>query len=200
VGTRANVTAVGFGDDRFREAAEAARANIVAQGVGHDRSAHGVHGVDLQPQDIEVARRAMSLGAPDPYSLVTHDEVVAITGLPVGGPSLTYSDDDLGVRFEASGGSADRRWSFSIHVGHAADERTPFDARRWYDWMVALLGRAEDVDLGESARYQDGLLYVLGHGRAFYVLIDAPDGSPTRFWAERLAARVLQRFASGAAR
>lgn len=199
MGTRANVTAVGFGDDRFREAAEAARANIVARGVGHDHSAHGVHGVDLQPQDIEVARRAMALGAPDPYSLVTHDEVVAITGLPVGGPSLTYSDDDLGVRFDAAGGG-DRRWSFSIHVGHAADERTSFDARRWYDWMVALLGRAEDIDLGESARYQDGLLYVLGHGRAFYVLVDAPSGSPTRFWAERLAARVLERFASGQAR
>jgi hypothetical protein len=188
---------VGFGE-RFREAAEAARANIVAQGVGHDRSAHGVHGRELQPQDMEVARRAMALGAPDPFSLVTHDEVVAITGLPVGGPSLTYSDDDLGVRFDAAGGG-DRRWSFSVHVGHAADERTPFDARRWYDWMVELLGRAEDVPLGDSARYQDGLLYVVGYGRAFYVLVDAPDGSPTRFWCERLAARVLERFASGAA-
>lgn len=188
---------MGFGE-RFREAAEAAQAHIVAQGVGHDHSAHGVHGVELQPQDMEVARRAMALGAPDPFSLVTHDEVVAITGLPVGGPSLTYADDDLGVRFDAAGGG-DRRWSFSVHVGHAVDERTPFDARRWYDWMVALLGRAEEVRLGESARYQDGLLYVLGYGRAFYVLIDAPDGSPTRFWAERLAARVLERFASGAA-
>jgi hypothetical protein len=85
-------------------------------------------------------------------------------------------------------------------VGHAADERTPFDARRWYEWMVALLGHAEDVALGDSARYQDGLLYVLGEGRAFYVLVDAPPGSPTRFWAERLAKRVLERFASGEAR
>ena len=66
--------------------------------------------------------------------------------------------------------------------------------------MVALLGQAEDLELGESSRYQDGLLYVLGYGRAFYVLVDAPPGSPIRFWAERLAARVLERFASGAAR
>lgn len=189
---------MGFGE-RFREAAEAARANIVAQGVGHDRSAHGVHAMDLQPQDIEVANRAMSLGAPDPYSLVTHDEVVAITGLPVGGPSLTYSDDDLGVRFEASGTSPERRWSFSVHVGHAVDEATRFDARRWYEWMVALLNRSEDVPLGDAARYQDGMLYVLFRDRAFYVLVDAPPGSPTRFWAERLAGRVLERFASGAA-
>ena len=27
--------------------------------------------------------------APDPYSLITHDEVVALTGIPVGGPFLT---------------------------------------------------------------------------------------------------------------
>ncbi|HEY8548184.1 MAG TPA: hypothetical protein VIL36_24165, partial [Acidimicrobiales bacterium] len=118
---------------------------------------------------------------------------------PVGGPSLTYSDDDLGVRFEAMG-NGNQRWSFSIHVGHAADEHTSFDARRWYEWMVELLGRAQDVDIGDAARYQDGMLYVLARDRAFYVLVDAPDGSPTRFWAERLAARVLHRFATRQAR
>jgi hypothetical protein len=190
--------AVGFGD-RFREAARAARANLT-DGMLRDQAAvHGVHGLDLQPQDIEVARRAMALGAPDPFSLITHDEVVALTGLPVGGPSLTYSDDDLGVRFEAVGGP-DRRWSFGIHVGHAVDPGTPFDARRWYDWMVALLEGAERLPLGDSARYQDGLLYVLGEGRAFYVLADVPPGSPTREWVVRLGRRVLERFATGHAR
>lgn len=187
-----------FGE-RFREAAEAARANIISQEALRYRSAaHGVHGVELQPQDYEVARRAISLGAPDPYSLITHDEVVALTGLPVGGPALTYADDDLGVRFDAAG-SEGKRWSFGIHVGHAVDEHTSFDARRWYEWMVALLEGSEPIDVGESARYQDGLLYVLGAGRAFYVLVDAPDGSPMREWALRLARRVLERFASGQA-
>jgi hypothetical protein len=189
---------VGFGD-RFREAAEAARANIVEQGVAHAHSAHGVHGLDLTSEDLRVARRAMAVGAPDPFSLITHDEVVALTGLPVGGPSLTYADDDLGVRFDAAGGD-DRRWSFGIHVGHAADEHTRFDPRSWYEWMVALLHGAEHVPLGDSARYQDGLLYVLGQGRAFYILVDAPDGSPTREWCVRLARRVLERFAAGQAR
>ena len=188
---------MGFGE-RFREAAEAARANIIDQGVAHERSAHGVHGIDLKPEDLRIAQRAMSLGAPDPYSLVTHDEVVALTGLPVGGPSLTYADDDLGVRFDAAGGG-NRRWSFGIHVGHAADEATPFDPRSWYEWMVALMPGAEHVPLGDSARYQDELLYVLGHDRAFYVLVDAPDGSPTREWALRLARRVLERFGAGLA-
>jgi hypothetical protein len=65
--------------------------------------------------------------------------------------------------------------------------------------MVALLEGAEVVPLGDSARYQDGLLYVLGEGRAFYVLIGAPSGSPTREWAVRLAGRVLERFATGQA-
>jgi hypothetical protein len=43
------------------------------------------------------------------------------------------------------------------------------------------------------------LLYILGQGRAFYVLVDAPDGSPTREWALRLGRRVLERFAAGLA-
>ena len=189
---------MGFGD-RFREAAEAARANIIDQSTQRNRlAAHGEHGMEPQPQDFDVARRAMALGAPDPFSLITHDEVVALTGLPVGGPSLTYADDDLGVRFDAAG-AADRRWSFGIHVGHAVDEQTPFDAQRWYEWMIDLLAGAEEVPIGQSARYQDGLLYVLGEGRAFYVMIDAPDGSPTREWALRLARRVLERFADGSA-
>lgn len=190
---------VGFGE-RFREAAEAARDNIIEQAASRGRPAvHGVHGMELQPQDFEVAQRAMRLGAPEPFSLITHDEVVALTGLPVGGPSLTYADDDLGVRFDAASGGGDQRWSFGIHVGHAVDETTPFDARRWYEWMIDLLAGSEEIPLGDSARYRDGLLYVLGEGRAFYVLVDAPDGSPTREWALRLARRVLERFASGMA-
>ena len=45
----------------------------------------------------------MALGAPDPFTLITHDEVVALTGLPVGGASLTYADDDLkSMRIKAS--------------------------------------------------------------------------------------------------
>jgi hypothetical protein len=188
-----------FGE-RFREAAEAARASIADDGVlSRLHGVRGVHRVETTPQDLEVARRAMALGAPDPYSLITHDEVVALTGLPVGGPSLTYADDDLGVRFEAEGSDA-QRWSFGIHVGHAPDPTTAFDARRWYEWMVTLLDGAEAVPLGDSARYQDGLLYVLGEGRAFYVLIDAPSDSPIKRWAVRLAQRVLERFAAGVAR
>ena len=73
---------------------------------------------------------------------------------------------------------------------HAPDETTRYDPRSWYEWMVALLAGAEHVPLGESARYQDGLLYVL---------VDAPDGSPTREWALRLGRRVLERFAAGLA-
>ncbi|MGH9212173.1 MAG: hypothetical protein ACRD2C_16040 [Acidimicrobiales bacterium] len=189
---------MGIGD-RFRAAAEAARANIVNQTDRHDRPAvHGVHGVELQPEDFDVARRAMSLGAPDPFSLIPHDDVVALTGLPVGGPELTYTDDDLGVRFDAEGGP-DHRWSFGVHVGHAVDEATPFDPRRWHEWMVDLLDGAEVVPLGESARYHDGLLYVFGAGRAFYVMVDAPDGSPAREWALRIGRRVLERFDAGLA-
>jgi hypothetical protein len=141
----------------------------------------------------------MALGAADPYSLITHDEVVALTGIPVGGPSLTYADDDLGVRFDAQDGHR-RVWSFGVHAGHAADEATHFDPVSWYEWMVELIDDPEPIDdLGDAAVYGRGLLYVRGEGRAFYVLIDAPDGSPAKLWATALARRVLERLRSGEA-
>lgn len=184
--------------DRFRDAAEATREDIVDRGMLHNHMAvRGVHMSAPSERDWAVVRRARSLGAPDPFSLITHDEVVALTGLPVGGPSLTYADDDVGVRFDAQG--MDRNWAFGVHVGHPVAPGDPFDPRRWYEWMTDLLEGAERVPLGDSARYRDGLLYVLGQGRAFYVLVDAPESSPTREWALRLARRVLERFATGAA-
>jgi hypothetical protein len=190
---------VGFAE-RFREAAEAARAKLQEHGVIQDAAAiHGVHAVGPTDHDLDIASRAMALGAPDPYSLITHDEVVALTGIPVGGPSLTYTDDDLGVRFVAEDGHQ-RSWSFGVHAGHAVDADTPFDPVTWYEWMVALLGAAEALpELGDAAVYQDGMLYVRGAGRAFYVLIEAPDGSPAKQWATALGRRVLDRFASGEA-
>jgi hypothetical protein len=190
---------VGFAD-RFREAAEAARAKLQEHGVIHDPDAiHGVHAVDPHEHDLEIAKRAIALGAPDPYSLITHDEIVALTGIPVGGPSLTYADDDLGVRFDAQDGHR-RAWSFGVHAGHAVDEDRPFDPVTWYEWMVDLLEKREPVSgLGDAAVYQDGLLYVRGAGRAFYVLVDAPQGSPKEQWATTIARRVLDRLASGEA-
>jgi hypothetical protein len=190
---------VGF-SERFREAAEAARAKLIEHGVISDADAiHGVHAVDPHPHDLEVAMRAMNRGAPDPYSLITHDEVVVLTGIPVGGPSLTYADDDLGVRFDAQDGNR-RIWSFGVHAGHAADDETLFDPVSWYEWMVALLDDPEHVPgLGDDAVYADGLLYVRGRGRAFYVLVDTPTGSPAKQWATTLAGRVLERLASGEA-
>jgi hypothetical protein len=191
---------VGFAE-RFRDAAEAARAKLQEHGVIQDAAAiHGVHPVGPTEHDLDTAKRAMVLGAPDPYSLITHDEVVALTGIPVGGPSLTYADDDLGVRFDAEDGHR-RAWSFGVHAGHAVSDDIPFDPLSWFEWMVALLDEPEPVDdLGDKAVYEDGLLYVRGEGRAFYVLVDAPQGPSIKLlWATTLARRVLDRFASGEA-
>lgn len=186
--------------DRFKEAAEAARARLAEQGVIEDADAiHGIPAVEPHPHDLAVARRARSLGAPDPYSLITHDEVVALTGIPVGEPSLTYADDDVGVRFDAQDGHH-RTWSFGVHAGYAVEEATTFDPVSWFEWMVDLIDDPEPVpDLGDAAVYGRGLLYVRGEGRAFYVLIDAPDGSPAKLWATALARRVLARLRSGEA-
>ena len=126
------------------------------------------------PHDLEVAKRAMALGAPDPYSLITHDEVVALTGIPVGGPSLTYADDDLGRAVRRPG-----RASPGVVVRRPrrprGDRGHPVRPRE----LVRVDGRSHrrpraGPDLGDAAVYGRGLLYVRGEGRAFYVLIDAP--------------------------
>ncbi|HEX5366796.1 MAG TPA: hypothetical protein VFW63_09075 [Acidimicrobiales bacterium] len=185
--------------DRFKEAAEATRARLTDDGTAVSGAIHGVHAISPQPNDLDVAARAMERGAPDPYSLITHDEVVALTGIPVGGPSLTYADDDLGVRFDAQDGRQ-RMWSFVVRAGYAADDVTRFDPESWYTWIVDLVDDPEPVpDLGDAAVYGRGSLYVRGHDRAFYVLVDAPEESPVKLWATALARRVLERFSSGEA-
>ena len=53
--------------DRFREAAEAARARLTEQGVIGDAGAiHGIHAVEPQRHDIEVAKRAVASAPPTP--------------------------------------------------------------------------------------------------------------------------------------
>ncbi|HEX8804183.1 MAG TPA: hypothetical protein VF743_08315 [Acidimicrobiales bacterium] len=186
--------------DRFKQAAEAARSTLQdAAFVGDVGAIRGTEPAEPRDRDVDVAHRIHVLGAPDPYSLITHDEVVALTGLPVGGPTLTWADDDLGVRFDAADGR-DQVWSFGVHAGHAAEEGGSFDPASWYQWMVALLDAGHPVPgLGEAAVYQAGLLYVLGAGRAFYVLVEAPEGSPAEQWAVAIGRRVLERFATGTA-
>jgi len=91
--------------------------------------------------------------------------------------------------------------AFGVHAGHAVSDEIEFNPISWFEWMVALLDEPEQVpDLGDKAVYDNGLLYVLGEGQAFYVLVDAPQGSATKkVWATTLAHRVLERFASGEA-
>ncbi|HEY8526512.1 MAG TPA: hypothetical protein VIL48_16175 [Acidimicrobiales bacterium] len=189
--------------DRFKQAAEAARTALQSPDVALLGEASAIRGRQIladDPRDVDVARRVRELGAPDPYSLITHDEVVALTGIPVGGPTLTWADDDIGVRFDAEDGRG-QVWSFGVHAGHAVEPGAPFDPVSWYEWMVALLDRATPVPgLGDAAVYQSGLLYVRGEGRAFYVLVEAPERSPSEQWAAAIARRVLERFASGEAR
>lgn len=183
--------------DRFKEAAEAARTSLHDRGLGTAGTIRGVRSLEPAIDDMAAAERAHSLGAPDPYLLITHDEVVALTGLPVGGPFLTWADDDIGVRYVAEDGRG-RSWWFGVHAGHSPEHGTPFDAGSWYRWMVAMLDGAEPVPgVGRAAVYSDGLLYVLGDGFAYYVHVEAPDGSPVRRWAGALGRRVHERFAAG---
>ena len=142
---------MGF-SDRFKEAAEAARTTLQDQGLCGAGTIRGIRSLDRPDDDLAAAARAKSLGAPDPYTLITHDEVVALTGLPVGGPYLSWTDDDIGVRYVAEDGRG-RMWSFGVHAGHSADGRRPFDAASWYRWMIAMLDGAETVrGLGHRGR------------------------------------------------
>ena len=92
---------MGF-SDRFKDAAEAARTSLQDRGLGTAGTIRGIQSLERPDDDLAAAARARSRGAPDAYSLITHDEVVALTGLPVGGPYLSWTDDDIGDHVAAA--------------------------------------------------------------------------------------------------
>ena len=129
------------------------------------------------PDDHEqrVVARARALGAPDPFSLLTAERASAAAGHELGGPALTYSDDMLGVKYEASG-SGGRHFRAAVSAFHAIDEDTAFDAREhWDSYLSEMVSDGEPVGgLGDAAVARDTEVFVLSGDRLLMVEVSTP--------------------------
>jgi hypothetical protein len=148
------------------------------------------------PHEEQVLARALALGAPEPYALLSLEEASEIAGVPLGGPRLVYGDDTIGVGYAASG-PRQRYWSVEVQAFHAIDDDTAFDAAvHWHTYLAEIIrddGHAIG-DLGDAAIARDGEVFVLAGPLLFFTTVRLPDGAPATDHALRAARRVLTRL------
>jgi hypothetical protein len=143
-----------------------------------------------------VLGRALALGAPEPYALLSLEEASQIAGVPLGGPRLVYGDDTIGVGYTATG-PRQRYWSVEVQAFYAVDDDTDFDAAvHWHTYLADIV-RDDGLpigDLGDAAIARDGEVFVLAGPLLFFTTVRLPDGAPATDHALRAARRVLTRL------
>jgi hypothetical protein len=148
------------------------------------------------PHEEQVLARALELGAPEPYALLSLEEASEIAGVPLGGPRLVYGDDTIGVGYSASG-PRQRHWSVEVQAFHAIDDDTVFDAAvHWHTYLAEIVSDDGVAvhDLGDAAIARDGEAFVLAGPLLFFATVRLPDGAPATDHALRAARRVLTRL------
>ncbi len=130
----------------------------------------------LGEHEREVLARATRAGAPDPFGLITPDEAASVLGVPVGSPSLTYTDDAVGVRFSASARGG-RTWSLTVSVFHGSEDEPVDGPEYWHAMILDAYADAEPVPaVGDDARWSEPYLFVLRGETVFYLDVTTPDG------------------------
>lgn len=176
---------------RAKEQVDDLRAKRDAEVTPRDADPLGDH-------ERQALDRATRSGAPDPFGLITRDEAASALDVPVGSPSLTYSDDAIGVRFSASarwGGE----WSLAALACHGTDGEPVDGPGYWHDMVLGMFPDAEPVPgVGDEARWSDPYLFVLQGPTVFYVEASTPDGpDDARGRATAAAAIVAERLRAG---
>ena len=177
-----------------KAAAAAAVAKSQLDEVREQRAAASVKPIAAAgPSDHEqqVVARSMALGAPDPYSLLSFEQACAAAGRELGGPGLTYSDDMLGVKYEASGGG-NHHYRVAVSAFHAIDE-SGFDAREhWRSYVADLVEDGRPVPgLGDAALAREQEVFVLDGDRLLMVEVTTPEADGDRDRAIALAREVV---------
>ncbi len=150
----------------------------------------------LDGHEEQVVARALALGAPDPFALLSLEEASLVAGVPLGGPRLAYGDDTIGVSYAATG-PRQRRWSVEVQAFHAINDDTRFDpAVHWHTFVAEHV--SEDgrpvPGLGDAAIARDTDVFVLAEPLLFFTTVRLPDGAPATDRAIDAARRVLERL------
>jgi hypothetical protein len=102
-----------------------------------------------------------------------------VLGQPLGGPSLTYSDDAIGVRYLAEDRKR-RRWSVEVSFQYG-DEAGFEPALWWRDTVMEHYADGEEVPgVGDAAVWSAPYLFVLADPLAFHVQVSTPEGDQPR--------------------
>ncbi len=159
------------------------------------REATGTQPVDAPPlseHEQGVLVRARALGAPVPTTMLSQPEAASVLGVPLGSPSLTYSDDAIGVRYAAADRKR-RRWSVEVSFQYG-DEDGFEPALWWRDTVMDLHGDGEAVaGLGDAALWSAPYLFVLADPLVFHVQARTPGGDEPGAAAE-VARMVVARL------
>ena len=126
---------MGFLDKAVKAATQAKDQVDTVRAARAEAAVKPVDPGPLDEHEQQVYRRAIALGALDPLQLLTSQEASAAVGQELGGPGLTYSDDTLGVQFEARGRGNDH-WRVELHVYHPTEPGIPFEAEVFLKDMV----------------------------------------------------------------
>jgi hypothetical protein len=179
--------------DKAMKAAAVAKDQL--DEVRATRDATGVKPVDAGPlseHEQGMLARARSLGAPDPTMMLSQPEAASVVDAPLGPPSLTYTDDAIGVRYAAEDRKR-RRWSVEVNFQYGDEDG--FEAVLWWrDMVMEHYGHGEEVPgLGDAAVLADSYLFVLAEPLVFHVQVSTPDGDRPAAAAE-VARLVLSRL------
>ena len=168
---------MGFMDKAIKGAAQAKQQVDTVRAARAEAAIKPVERGPLDDHERQVLERAMAQGALNPFALLTREEATAAVGQPVGDPGLNYSDDSIGVVYEARGRGNDH-WRVEVMVYHAT-EGVPFEAEYYLKEMI--LDNADDAvavqGVGHQAYLTYDYLWVLYGPILFYVTGTTPNGA-----------------------
>jgi hypothetical protein len=162
--------------DKAMKAATVARHQIEeVRATREEMGTRPVDGAPLSEHEQGVLARARALGAPDPTMMLSQPEAASVLDRPLGAPSLTYTDDAIGVRYLAEDRKR-RRWLVEVTFQYG-DEDGFEPALWWRDTVMEHYVDGQEVPgLGDAAVWSAPYLFVLADPIAFHVQVSTPGG------------------------
>ena len=183
---------MGFLDKAVKAAAVAKHQIDDVRAAREETGTKPVDAAPLTEHEQGVLARARALGAPEPTAMLSQPEAASVLGQPLGPPSLTYTDDAIGVRYAAENRKR-RRWSVEVNFQYG-DEDGFEPALWWRDMVMDHYGDGEQIaGLGEAAVWSAPYLFVLTEPLVFHVQVSTPEGA-RQDSAQEVARLVLSRL------
>ena len=183
---------MGFLDKAVKAAAVAKNQFDEVRATREDTGTKPVDGAPLTEHEQGVLARARGLGAPEPTAMLSQPEAASVLGVPLGAPSLTYTDDAVGVRYVAE---TRKRQRWSVEVSFQYGDEDGFEPALWWrDMVMDHYADGEPVPgLGDAAVWSAPYLFVLADPLMFHVQVSTPDGDRAEA-AVQVARMVLSRM------